>query len=264
MNDGRGIPTLGLGVWQAAGSTCYDAVRAALELGYRHIDTARVYGNEREVGRALRDSGVAREDVFVTTKLWNADQGFDSALAACRKSLADLGMEWVDLYLVHFPVSKRRQESWRALEQLRSEGLARSIGVSNYTTRHLSELLSTCRTPPALNQVEMHPFLAQRELRAFCGLHSIVVEAYSPLAHGERIDDARIGAIASRHERTNAQVMIRWALQHDTVVIPKSVRRERLAENLDVLGFELSSEDMASLDALDEGYRTCWDPSEVP
>jgi diketogulonate reductase-like aldo/keto reductase len=239
-------------------------VRAALELGYRHVDTARVYGNEREVGRALRDSGVPRESVFVTTKLWNADQGFDSALAACRTSLADLGLDYVDLYLVHFPVTKRRQDSWRALEQLRSEGLARSIGVSNYTARHLSELLSTCKTPPAMNQVEMHPFLAQSELRAFCSLHSILVEAYSPLAHGERIDDERIGAVAARHGRTNAQVMIRWALQHGTVVIPKSVRRDRIAENLASLDFELTGSDMLSLDALDDGYRTCWDPSEVP
>jgi diketogulonate reductase-like aldo/keto reductase len=264
MSDGRTIPRLGLGVWQAEPDECYEAVRAALDVGYRHVDTARIYGNEADVGRALRDSGVPRDEVFVTTKLWNADQGHASALKACEQSLKDLKLDYVDLYLIHFPVSRVRGESWRALVELQKRGLARSIGVSNYTVRHLEEMRAASDVAPVLNQVEFHPFLYQGELLAYCREHRILLEAYSPLAHGRKLDDPRVATVARRHGRTNAQVMIRWCLEHGTVVIPKSTRRERIAENFAALDFTLDAADMAALDALDEGLRTCWDPSQVP
>ena len=264
LNNGVAMPVLGLGVYKSRpGRETRDAVRWALEYGYRHIDTARVYRNEADVGAALKASGLAREDLFVVTKLRNADQGYDRTKRGLAESLRDLGTDYVDLYLMHWPVTGKRLESWRAMEELLADGRCRAIGVSNFTVAHLEELLATAAVVPAVNQVELSPFLYQRELLDLCGRHGIQVEAYSPLTRGRRLTDARLTDIARQHAKTPAQVLIRWALQHRLVAIPKSVRRERIAENRDVFVFELSAEEMAQLDGLDEGLRVSWDPSDV-
>ncbi|HEX9399061.1 MAG TPA: aldo/keto reductase [Anaeromyxobacter sp.] len=265
LRGGVEIPALGLGVYQSRpGTETREAVRVALEHGYRHVDTARAYGNEQDVAAGLAASGVPRGEVFVTTKLWNSDHGYVETLRACDASLGRLGMERVDLYLVHWPVQGRRQETWRAMERTLSDGKARAIGVSNYTIRHLEELLGSAKVPPAVNQVELHPFLAQRELREFCAANGIAVEAYAPLVKARRMDHPVLRRIAAKHGATPAQVLVRWALQSGLVVIPKSVRPERIRENASVYGFELDREDLGALDGLDEGYRTSWDPTEAP
>ena len=265
LRGGVEIPALGLGVYQSRpGTETREAVRVALEHGYRHVDTARAYGNEQDVAAGLAASGVPRGEVFVTTKLWNSDHGYVETLRACDASLGRLGMEWVDLYLVHWPVQGRRQETWRAMERTLSDGKARAIGVSNYTIRHLEELLGSAKVPPAVNQVELHPFLAQRELREFCAANGIAVEAYAPLVKARRMDHPVLQRVAAKHGATPAQVLVRWALQSGLVVIPKSVRPERIRENASVYGFELDREDLGALDGLDEGYRTSWDPTEAP
>jgi methylglyoxal/glyoxal reductase len=264
LNNGVAMPILGLGVYRARpGRETRDAVRWALEDGYRHVDTARIYRNEADVGAAVRSSRLAREDLFVVTKLRNADQGYDKTRRALAQSLRDLGMDYVDLYLIHWPVSGKRLESWRAMEELLAEGSCRAIGVSNFTVTHLEELLGAADVVPAVNQVELSPFLYQRELLDVCRRHGIQVEAYSPLTRGRRLADARLTDVARKHEKTPAQVLIRWALQHELVVIPKSVHRERIAENRDVFDFELSADEMAQLDGLDENLRVAWDPSDV-
>lgn len=265
LAGGVRIPALGLGVYQSRpGSETREAVKAALELGYRHVDTARVYGNERDVAKGIEESGVPRSEVFVTTKLWNSDHGYDAALRACDASLKRLGMDRVDLYLVHWPVEDLRHDTWRAMERILEEGKARAIGVSNYTIRHLDELLGRCRVPPSVNQVEFHPFLYQRDLLLHCRTHGIRLEAYAPLVKAQRMDDPVLLRVARRHRRTPAQVLVRWCLQHEAIVIPKSVHRERIRENADVFGFSLEREDMEALDGLDEGLRTSWDPTDAP
>jgi len=264
LPGGVRMPILGLGVFQSPpGKVTREAVKAALELGYRHVDTARVYGNERDVAAAIAESGLARAEVFVTTKLWNSDQGYDAALAAFEKSVDRLGGP-PDLYLIHFPVAGTRMESWRALVHLLEERRVRAIGVSNYTVRHLEELLAESPVVPAVNQVEIHPFLYQRELLAFCRSKGIQLEAYAPLVKGQRMDDPVLRRIAAAHGKTPAQVLVRWCIEHEVVAIPKSVRRERIAENAQVLDFSLAPEEVAALDALDEGFRTSWDPTDVP
>lgn len=262
LNDGQAIPRLGFGVWQVRnGKSCEAAVLAALAAGYRHIDTASFYGNEESVGEAVRKSGVPRERIFVTTKLWNSDHGDpEKALAA---SLRKLRFDYVDLYLIHYPVPERRR-SWATLERLRSGGTARSIGVSNYTVRHLTELSAESRTVPAVNQVEFHPYLYQRELLEFCNANGIVAEAYSPLTAGRRLKDRKLGAVARKYGKTPAQILIRWALQHGLVVIPKSGTPQRIADNAAVFDFEIDPADMQRLDGFDENYRTCWDPTNAP
>lgn len=263
LPGGVQMPVLGLGVWQTGvGAETQAAVRAAIEAGYRLVDTARVYQNEADVGAAIRQSGVARDRIFVTTKLWNSDHGYDRTLRACDQSLARLGLEQVDLYLVHWPAPGRR-ETWRAMEQLLADGKARAIGVSNYTVRHLDELLAGCRTAPAVNQVEFNPFLHQRELLAFCRAHQVQLEAYGPLVRGHRLDHPVIARVAARHGRTPAQVLVRWAIEHELVAIPKSARPDRIRENADVFGFALDAADLEALDGLDEGYRTAWDPTDA-
>ena len=287
LNDGHMIPQLGLGVWQTrAGTTCEAAVLAALEAGYRHIDTAAMYGNEESVGAAIRMSGVRRENIFVTTKLSNADHG--NPERALDTSLRKLNLDYVDLYLIHFPVRERRH-IWRVLEGLQAKGKARSIGVSNFTIGHLTELLAETDTVPAVNQVEFHPYLYQRDLLDFCVAKGIVIEAYSPLTHGKRLNDPRLVVVAKRFSkvglqpaphwsqlpliqkfsrrpgiRSTAQILIRWALQHQLVVIPKSARREGILENADVFDFEITKEDMQILDGFNENLRTCWDPTNAP
>jgi diketogulonate reductase-like aldo/keto reductase len=265
LNNGVEMPVFGLGVYQSRpGDEAKQAVLRALEAGYRMIDTAAYYRNERDVGEALRASGLPREHVFITTKLMNEDHGYEKTIAACERSLGILGLDHVDLYLIHWPVERLRTEAWRALETLLEEGKCRSIGVSNYTIRHLEELLEQSSTVPAVNQVEFHPFLYQKDLLEYCESKGIVLEAYSPLTRGERLNDPKLAIIASEYSKTPAQILIRWALQHGTVVIPKSVRRERIAENADVFDFEMSKLDMGSLDALDVALHTSWDPTNAP
>jgi diketogulonate reductase-like aldo/keto reductase len=263
LNTGAPIPQVGLGVWQIPrGEPTRNAVAAALRFGYRHVDTARVYGNEAEVGAAVRESGLPRGDIFVTTKLWNADQGYDAALRAFDASLGRLGLDHVDLYLIHWPVKEKRRDSWRALERLHADGRARAIGVSNYLAPHLAELLDATGVVPAADQIEVSPFLQQRETRALCARHGIVVEAYSPLTHGERINDPAVARIAAAVGRSPAQVLLRWGIQHGLVVLPKSSKPDRIRENAALFDFTLDGDAMAALDGLDEGLATGWDPRE--
>jgi diketogulonate reductase-like aldo/keto reductase len=262
MTSGASIPQVGLGVWQAdQGAETRDAVTAALELGYRHVDTARVYRNEVDVGAAIKASRVPRDQVFVTTKLWNDDQGYDAALRALDKSLGRLGLDYVDLYLIHWPVAGKRGESWRALERAFEDKRARAIGVSNYLVPHLRELLAAAKVAPHVNQIELTPFLQRRETRALCAEHRIVVEAYSPLTRGERFDHPVVRAAAKATGRSPAQVLLRWGIQHGHVVLPKSVRRERIAENAALFDFTLDAETMRALDGLEENLVTGWDPA---
>jgi len=264
LNDGSRMPWVGLGAYRiAAGAACMRAVTHALSVGYRHIDTAAFYGNEEDVGRAVRESGVPREQVFVVTKLWNSDQGYARAIKACDASLARLKVDYLDLYLIHWPEPGRRLDSWRALVDLRRQGKCRSIGVSNYTIAHLEELMARSDIVPAVNQVEFSPFLFQRDLLDFCRARGIQLEAYCPLTRGEKLDDPALGAVARRHGKTAAQVLLRWALQHQVVVIPKSARPARIEENSRLFDFVLDERDMAALDALHADYRTCWDPTRV-
>ena len=264
LRDGDPIPVIGLGVYQTApGEETQRAVLDALAAGYRHIDTARIYDNEKDVGIALKKSELSRQDFFVTTKVWNTDHGYDKTQKACDASLKKLGLEYVDLYLVHWPVAKLRKDTWRAMIELKKAGKARAIGVSNYMVKHLEELLETA-VVPEVNQIELHPFLYPKDVTDFCAEHDIVVEAYSPLTRGERIEHPAITKVAKKLGRTNAQVLVKWGLQHGWVSLPKSKRKERIVENAEVFDFEISSEDMRDLDALNEGLHTSWDPTEAP
>ena len=261
LRSGGAIPQLGLGVWQAPPDECRAAVAAALRLGYRHIDTARIYGNEADVGAAIRDSGIPRDQIFVTTKLWNEDQGYDSALRAFDASAKRLGLDTIDLYLIHWPVPGKRLDSWRALEKLHADKRARAIGVSNFLVNHLEELFGKANEKPAVNQIELTPFLQRRDTVALCAREGIIVEAYSPLTRGKRLDHPTVEAIAKELGRSPAQVLLRWGLQHGYVVLPKSVHAERIAENGALFDFALDSAQLARLDALEEGLTTGWDPA---
>jgi 2,5-diketo-D-gluconate reductase A len=263
LNNGVTIPQLGFGVFLVPPGETEAAVATALSTGYRHIDTARLYDNEHEVGAAVAKSGVPRGELFVTTKVWNSDQGYDATLAAFDKSLERLGFDYVDLYLIHWPLPKvdRYVDTWRALEKIAAEGRARAVGVSNFQAPHLQRLIDETGTVPAVNQVELHPNLTQAPLREFHARHGIATEAWSPLARGGAVlSDERIVAIAARHGRTPAQVILRWHLQVGTVVIPKSVTPSRIAENLDVFGFQLTPEDLAVVEGLNTDSRVGPDP----
>ncbi|MYS37482.1 diketogulonate reductase-like aldo/keto reductase [Streptomyces sp. KhCrAH-43] len=265
LNNGVRMPQLGFGVFQVPDDETATAVGHALDAGYRSIDTAAVYGNERGVGRAIADSGVPREELFVTTKLWNADQGYDQALAAFDASLAKLGLDHVDLYLVHWPTPARDlyAETYKALEKILADGRARAIGVSNFQVPHLRRLMEHTGTVPAVNQVELHPGLQQAELRAFHAEHGIATEAWSPLAQGAVLEDEAITRIAQANGVTPAQVVLRWHLRTGNIVIPKSVTPARIRQNLDVFGFELTDTDLADIAALDRGLRTGPDPDTL-
>lgn len=239
------------------------AVLHALRSGYRLFDTARLYENEVELGRAIRAGGIPREEVFITTKLWNDDHGYQRALRAFDRSFRGLNVGYVDLYLIHWPVGGLRSESWKALQDIQRSGRARSIGVSNYTVRHLEELLAKSSAIPAVDQVEFHPWLYQEELLEFCAKQGIVVEAYSPLTKGRRLRDPALMELAAKYGRSPAQVLIRWSLQHGLVVIPKSSRPERIGENARVFDFSLSSADMARLDDFNEDDHTSWNPDRA-
>jgi diketogulonate reductase-like aldo/keto reductase len=249
LADGNQIPLLGLGVWQVPnGPECENAVRWALELGYRHIDTAQAYGNEESVGRALRDSGVPREDVFITTKFFPGRKDPDAEI---QSSLERLGVDQVDLYIIHWPQGGPTW-AWPGMQQAQARGAARSIGVSNFSARELEELMAVAETPPVVNQVQFSPFKFRRRLLEACEERNVALEAYSPLGTGRHLEETEVRKIAERVGRTPAQVLLRWCLQRDLVVIPKSTHRERIEENGSIFDFTLSDEDMAALDALDE------------
>jgi len=264
MNNGVEIPQFGLGVYLTkSGTECINAVTWALEAGYRHIDTARIYGNEKEVGEAIRNFGIKREEVFITTKLWNDDHGYESALKAFDKSLKTLNTDYIDCYLIHWPVIDKRKESWKALEKIYESGYCKSIGVSNYMIIHLEELFTYANIIPVMNQVEFSPYNYQKDLLVVCKKNNIILEAYSPLTRMKKLDDPRVLPIAEKHNKTNAQVLIRWAIEHDLVVIPKSARKKRIIENADIFNFILDQSDMKILDDLDEGFRCSWDPTKA-
>ncbi|WP_405865808.1 MULTISPECIES: aldo/keto reductase [unclassified Streptomyces] len=265
LNNGVRIPQLGFGVFQVPDAETTAAVSSALEAGYRSIDTAAVYGNEAGVGTALASSGIAREELFITTKLWNEDQGYDATLRAFDASLAKLGLEYVDLYLIHWPTPARDlyRESWQAIEKLVADGRIRAAGVSNFQPAHLRRLLEDGALVPAVNQIELHPGLQQRELRALHTDLGIVTEAWSPLAQGAVLADPALTTIAETHGRSPAQVVLRWHLQLGNVVIPKSVTPARIRENIDVFDFALADEEMTAIAALDRGLRTGPDPDTL-
>ncbi|KKB76046.1 oxidoreductase [Devosia soli] len=253
FHDGRSIPQIGLGVWQTPNDVAVDAVSTALKTGYRHIDTAAVYENEEGVGEGIRQSGVARGDIFLTTKVWNDDQGFDQTLRAMDASLKRLGTDYVDLYLIHWPSAYRGKyvETWQALVRLKQEGKARSIGVSNFEGTYIDELEAATGQLPVINQVQLHPRFQQRKLRARYEPKGIITESWSPLGQGKMLQDRTIADIAQRHGKSPAQVIIRWHIEEGLVVIPKSVTPSRIVENFDVFDFELSAEDKAAINGLD-------------
>ena len=266
LNDGSTIPQLGFGVWQVPDDEAQVAVEEALRVGYRHIDTAAAYGNEEGVGRALRASGLARDDVYITTKLWNADQGYDSAFTAYATSLDKLGIDTVDLYLIHWaaPGLGLYRDTWKALVRLHEEGRVRAIGVSNHHEEHLNNIIADTGVTPVLNQVEMHPYLQQNELRSVHEKLDIVTEAWSPLGSGKGLlEDPVLGEIATKHGATPAQVTLAWHLALGNVVIPKSVTPSRIAENFESTKVSLDDDDLAAIAELDRGERTGGNPDEA-
>ncbi|CDR05571.1 aldo/keto reductase [Streptomyces iranensis] len=263
LNNGVRMPQLGFGVWQVPDDEAQVAVRNALDAGYRSIDTAAIYGNEEGTGKGLAASGVARDELFVTTKLQNADQGYDSTLRAFDASLTRLGLEYVDLYLIHWPLPgvDKYVDTWKAFEKIYSEGRAKAIGLSNFHSAHTQRLLSETSIVPVIDQIELHPQLPQAELRAFNARHDIATEAWSPLGQGKGLlADPKLAEIAEKHGKTPAQVVLRWHLDLGNVVIPKSVTPSRIKENIDVFDFQLDSEDLAAIDSLETGNRLGFDP----
>ena len=263
LNNGVTIPQLGFGVFQVPPEDTQRTVEDALEAGYRHIDTAAAYRNEAGVGAAIAASGIPREEIFVTTKLWNSQQGHDSALHACARSLEALELDYVDLYLIHWPLPGEDlyMDTWRAFEAIKLEGRSRSIGVSNFRVEELERLQREADQQPTINQIELHPFLQQHELRSWQVEHAVATEAWSPIAQGAALGDETIATIAAHHERTPAQVVLRWHVQLGNVVIPKSVTPARIRENFEIFDFELSEDDMAAIARLDRGERTGPDPA---
>jgi 2,5-diketo-D-gluconate reductase A len=262
LNDGNPIPVVGLGVFQVPPAETDQAVKAALRAGYRHIDTAAAYRNERETGRAIADSDVPRDQLYVVTKLWNGDQGYDSTLRAFDASMDRLGLDYLDLYLIHWPLpaSSKFVDTFKAFAHLRDRGRIRSIGVSNFEPEHLTVLIDATGIVPAVNQIELHPRFPQRELREVHAQRGIATEAWAPLGQGALLDDPTVTAVAEGRGRTPAQVLIRWHIQLGNIVIPKSVNPTRIASNFDVFDFELSENDMASISSLDDGNRLGPDP----
>jgi diketogulonate reductase-like aldo/keto reductase len=264
LNNGVDIPQVGLGVWQAAeGTEVEAAVRAALDTGYRLIDTAAIYGNEVGVGKAIKESGLPREEVFITTKLWNANHAYEDALRAFDESLKKLDCGYINLYLIHWPLPMegRFTEAWRALEKLYNDKRVLAIGVSNFKPHHLDELLKEATVIPAINQIELHPMFQQKETRAYCAERGIAIESYSPLMRaGEALEHPTIVDVAQRHGKTPAQVVLRWHVQSNLVVIPKSVNPERIRENFALFDFELSADEMQQIEGMDQGRRIAADP----
>lgn len=264
LNNGIKIPIFGLGTYlNDNGKQANDSILYALEIGYRHIDTAAMYQNEEEVGTAIRESGIPRKEIFVTTKLWNSDHGYDNTHKAFHRSLNHIGLDYIDLYLIHWPVENIRLESWRALEKIYNEGLCKSIGVSNYMDRHLEELLNYSSIIPVVNQVEFSPFLYLKDLHKYCESKGIALESYSPLTKVHKLNDTKLIEVAQIYNKSTSQILIRWCLQKGVIVIPKSSQKEHIKENADVFDFIISETDMIKLDNLNENYHTSWDPTNV-
>lgn len=265
LSDGNTMPLFGLGVWAAnPGQETQDAVSCALEVGYRHIDTASMYGNEQDVGSALNACGVPRNEIFVTTKVWETEQGYEPTLRAFEQSQQKLGLEFVDLYLIHWPVEGQRVDTWQALERLQNEGRVKSIGVSNFSPSHLQEIFESGKQRPTVNQIELSPFLQQRTIADFTRSAGIHLTAYCPLARGERFSHRSLQDIAEQTGKTPAQIMIRWGLQQGQTMIPKSVNPVRIRQNADVFDFTLSDKQMRLLAELDEAFRFCPNPLDQP
>jgi len=264
FHDGNSIPQIGLGVYKISDDEAATIVRSAIEVGYRLIDTASMYENEEGVGRGIRDSGVPRSEIFVTTKFWMDDLGFDKTKAALRTSLDLLGMDFVDLYMIHWPAPARGlyTESWRALEELQEDGLVTSIGMSNFHTDHLDDIFAMATKKPVINQIEIHPWLTQEKTTDYNRRHGLVTQAWSPLARGQILDQPDLVALSTKYDKSVAQIVIRWHIQRGFAVIPKSVSPERMKANADVFDYSLSDEDMAIISSLDKGYRTGVDPND--
>ena len=265
LHNGVKMPWLGLGVFKVKdGEEVVNSIRTALELGYRSIDTAAIYGNEEGVGKAIAESGVPREELFITTKVWNADHGYEATLAAFDVSMEKLGLDYLDLYLIHWPLPSKGKflETWKALEKLYKDGRIRAIGVSNFKVHHLEEIIADCEVIPMVNQVEYHPRFNQQELHGFCKKHGIQLEAWSPLMQGGLLDEPTLIEIAKEYNKSTAQIIIRWDMQTGVVTIPKSVKPHRIAENADVFDFEISQENMDKINALNKDQRMFADPDE--
>ncbi|MBA4531638.1 aldo/keto reductase [Brevibacillus halotolerans] len=265
LHNGIKMPWFGIGVFKVEeGSELVAAVKSAIKHGYRSIDTAAIYGNETSVGQAIhegiQEANISREDLFVTSKVWNADLGYEATLAAFETSLNKLGLEYLDLYLIHWPVKGKYKEAWRALEKLYKDGRVKAIGVSNFQIHHLEDLMGEAEVKPMINQVEFHPYLTQKELITFCQAHDIQMEAWSPLMQGQLLDNPVLQEIADKHGKTVAQVILRWDLQHGVVTIPKSTKEHRIVENASVFDFELTQEEMDRIDALNQNHRVGPDP----
>ncbi|EWG12386.1 aldo/keto reductase [Cytobacillus firmus] len=261
LHNGVEMPQFGLGVYKVEnGLQIENTVKDAIDLGYRLIDTAAFYENEEGVGKAIKESGVPREELFITTKVWNTAQGYDQTLTAFDNSLKKMGLDYIDLYLIHWPVKGKYLETWRALEKLYKDGKARAIGVSNFQIHHIKDILENASEKPAVNQVELHPLLSQEDLRAFCGEHNIKVQAWSPIARGRVLEDNAIKEIAEKHGKSAAQIILRWHLQNGIMVIPKSVKKDRLRENADIFDFGLTEDEMRQLNALNNNHRFGADP----
>ncbi|WP_419213278.1 aldo/keto reductase [Maribacter sp. X9] len=261
LHNGVAMPYLGLGTYQSDNDQqVVDAVKSALEIGYRHIDTASAYKNEEGVGKGIKESNVSREEIFITSKVWNADQGYEATLKAFDESLNRLGLDYLDLYLVHWPVPEKYAETWKALEHLYSEKKIRAIGVSNFLKHHLEEILKDCEVVPMVNQMEFHPHLVQQDLLDFCKENTIQYESWSPFMQGKVLELDLCNDLAKKHKKSVAQIILRWNLQKGVVAIPKSVHAKRIKSNADIFDFELSKEDIAFLDGLENGQRTGPDP----
>lgn len=262
LHNGVKMPWFGLGVFKVKeGSEVIDAVKAAIKHGYKSIDTAAIYQNEEGVGQAIKESGIPREELFITSKLWNSDHGYDSAFKAFDTSLNKLGLDYLDLYLIHWPgQNKTYKETWKALEKLYKDGCVRAIGVSNFHTHHLQDLMSEAEIKPMVNQVEYHPHLAQKELHDFCQKEGIQLEAWSPLKQGQLLSDSTITKISEKYQKSPAQVILRWDLQNKVVTIPKSIKENRIIENANIFDFELSEEDMEQINGLNKNERVGSNP----
>lgn len=261
LHNGVEMPWFGLGVFKVQeGQEVVESVKAAIKAGYISIDTAAIYKNEEGVGQGIKESEVARENLFITTKVWNADQGYESTLAAFDTSIQKLGLDYVDLYLIHWPVKGKYKETWKALEKLYKDGKVKAIGVSNFHQHHLEDLLEDAEIVPMVNQIELHPLLSQVELREYCKSNGIVVEAWSPLAQGKLLDNPVLSEIASKYNKSTAQIILRWDIQNEIVTIPKSIKEHRIIENAEIFDFELTSEDIENINNLNKDERVGADP----
>jgi diketogulonate reductase-like aldo/keto reductase len=264
LHNGVKMPWMGLGVFKVKeGEEVIQSVKAALKNGYIHIDTAAIYGNEEGVGQAIKESGVPRENLFITTKLWNTEQGYDSTLKAFETSMEKLGLDYLDLYLIHWPGKDKYKDTWRAFEKLYRDGRVRAIGVSNFLVHHLEDLLGTAEIKPMVNQVEYHPHLTQKDLHAFCKKEGIQLEAWSPLKQGQLLNDPTLTEISQKYNKSVAQIILRWDLQNEVVTIPKSIKEQRIIENSNVFDFELTREDMDRIDGLNQDSRAGSHPDQM-